>query len=346
MTTTAPVTARSKSKAKTRWIVAALIAVALVVAATVVGVALLGTQDSAADSQTEKLVRDYLDAVVDGDIEAAMDMDGTANVASEVLLTNAVYRNTSNRITSFRILATGPADIPEATWVTVRTVQESGTATTTFTVRSAKDGRLRLLPASLGYLDVLPGPDGAVPTVNLATVPEGHAVTLHAFPGTYTLTGTSTVDFEVAPTTTTLTGFAAHGAVTPSAALTDRGREAISAAAVSYLADCAERGDRAVSPDCPFSIDTSDTWWTSSRWIVGNPSVAVSEWRPDCAPPGGYSFASAGCWLVDSDPVSITFRATNADGSSDSEPGTVAVHGWVRGFTSDGAEFHSYPYRG
>ena len=94
-------------------------------------------------------------------------------------------------------------------------------------------------------------------------------------------------------------------------------------------------------------MDTTEKWWTTSRWnIEREPTFTVSEWEPECDPPGRSSFRSAGCWMVDSDSVPVTFAASSPDSfDSTTEPVDTQLHGWLRSFTDARAGFHAFPTR-
>ncbi len=292
----------------------------------------------------EAAVRAYLDRIVAGDIEGALELDGTRLAVSEVLLTNAAYRAATDRITGYRIMTT-TIDGDEAQ-VRVRTVQKSGRALTRLTVKRTA-GRWNLLPASLGYIEIRPGPDGLGRTISGQRIPDERELTLHAFPGTYRLEGVSTGDITVKSAPAALTGFGSHSGLVPAVALTARGKERAVGAAKAHLDACAALGDAARGAECPFEMDTSEKWWTTSRWnIEREPTFTVSEWEPECDPPGRSSFRSAGCWMVDSDSVPVTFTASSpASFDSTTEPVDAQLHGWLRGFTDAGAGFHAFPTR-
>ncbi|MDN4599099.1 hypothetical protein [Leifsonia virtsii] len=296
------------------------------------------------DTRPKQLAAEYLTRVVDGDIEAALKLDGTTVGAGEVLLTNAAYKKATDRISDYKILDTaltkGRAD------VRVRTVQHSGTKTTRLTLKKTKDS-WRLLPASLGFLQIAPSPVGTAPTIAGQAIPAEKVTTVHAFPGTYELAGTSSPNITITPVTNTLTGFGSHLNVTPGASLTEAGIAAVHRGADNWLTGCATKGDAAIAPNCPFSIDTTKKWWTNSRWnITQAPSYTISSWQADCAWPGSQpGFAAIGCWLVDSNAVPVTFTASSPDSDdSTTAPVAITVHGWVRSFTGAEADFQNVPY--
>lgn len=297
------------------------------------------------DGRPTQIAVDYLTHVVDGDIEAALKLDGTPVTSSEVLLTNSAYAKATDRIRSFEIIRT--AITKDSAQVKVRTVQDSGKKTTQLTLTKTKDV-WQLLPASLGFLRIAPSPTGTAPTIAGQAIPEERLTTVHAFPGAYQLDGTSSLNVTITPVSRTLTGFGGHLSVTPAVSLTDAGSAAVKRAADGWLAGCAAMGDAAIGPDCPFSIDTTDKWWTSSRWnITQQPAYTITDWQADCAYPDSQpGYTAIGCWLVDSSSVPVTFTASAPDSyDSTTGPVDITVHGWVRSFAGTEADFRSFPYR-
>ncbi|MFK3668748.1 hypothetical protein ACI2IX_01155 [Leifsonia aquatica] len=274
-----------------------------------------------------RIVAAYQQHVVDGDIEAALELDGSNHTESEVLLTNAAYAKATDRISSFEIV--GVEVSGDQATVRVQTVQKSGKRLTQMTL-SRKDGRWRLRPASLGFLDVQPGPDGVALAISGQPVPTARQQNLAAFPGTYELAGASTQDVEVKSASAKLTGFGVHATLAPSVSPTPEAQQRVQQAAMQYLDGCIAQGDRAQWPSCPFRIDTSDRWWTTGTWNILQLPVIHAEWSPGCQHGAAFSVGPPGCWSVRSDPFPTSYTAS-ADDYEDSttDPSMSTIWGWT-----------------
>lgn len=290
---------------------------------------LLGTAACARpEDGPARIVAEYLGKVIDGDIEGALALDGTLFGRTEVLLSNAAYATAKDRISSSSVVSV-KIDGDEAK-VRVRTVQKSGTKLTRMALQRHA-GQWKLLPASLGTLDVLPGPAGIAPTIGGQSIPEGRRITLRAFPGTYRLTGAPTPDIAVEPADASLVGYGDRSNVAPSVRLSPDATARVTAAALAYLDDCVAQGDRAVWPACPFWADTSEKWWTESRWeIVEPPGFAPFAWEPGCRTAREWA-TGPGCWRITSEPFGTRFRVSGA-GFEDwiSEAESSVIDGEVR----------------
>ncbi|RDV45344.1 hypothetical protein DOE76_08790 [Leifsonia sp. ku-ls] len=276
------------------------------------------------------LVSAYQRHVVDGDIEAALALDGTHVGPEQVLLRNAAYATAKNRMTDFTIESVH-IDGDSAN-VRVRTVQKSGKRLTRMAL-TRKNGRWRLLPASLGYIEVQAGPDGIAPTLGGQPIPVGSTPTLYAFPGDYELSGTSTSDVHVAPATTRLEGYGSRAGAAPAVAPTPEAQARLEAAAQAHLDDCAAQGDRTTWPDCPFLADTSDKWWTASHWnIERRPVFPPAEWEPECRFGTGAG-ATPGCWMLTSEEFDASLTVSGDGYETTAEPAPATVRGWTKSFS-------------
>lgn len=280
-----------------------------------------GRDDAAA------LVSEYQRHVVEGDIEAALALDGTRVGAEQVLLRNAAYASAKNRLTAFTI--EGVHIDGDRANVRVRTVQKSGKMLTRMALKR-ESGRWRLLPASLGYIEVQAGPAEIAPTVSGQPIPVGSTPSLYAFPGDYELSGSSTADIQVSPAVSRLEGYGSRATAAPAVAPMPEAQARIEAAAQVYLDDCAGQGDRAQWPECPFWVDTSEKWWTVSRWdIERRPTFPPAKWEPVCRYGTGTG-ASPGCWMLTSDEFAASLTVSGDGYTSTADPVPATVYGWTK----------------
>lgn len=341
----------SKPKRRGRlagWIAAAVVLVLLVAGGIVGGV--LGTQANAPEREVEA----YLDALVDGDAEGALDASNADVGDTGVLLTDDVYGAADDRISGYEIgEATITGDTAEVS-ASISQGEESYDAT--FTLEKAGKAFVvfdtwSLQAPELGVVSyTVTGPEGtavAVSGVDTTEVAPGDdgAVALPALPGTYTVALAGESDFlQAEPLTVTVTGFGPDAAVSTNAAgeestaitvtLTETAVSAAGDAVNAYLDTCAASTD--FRPDgCPFAAqgENPDYDYSNCVWTVDKPTFTVGEFSDGEWPVSTDSSGSASLACDVRDP------ASGATGTSTAGPMDVDVSGAITAFGEDGATY-------
>jgi len=339
-------------------------AVALIVSVGVTFGIVVAHASALAVSTPEFAVTSYLNDVQHGNINAAMKLDGHVPRTEDVLMSNAAYAHVTDRMTGFHILhttVTGSKAVVEAS-----ITQKSGTSTATFDVTRGAWNSLslfgieswRLKPVQLTTITVTIGAPGRV-AATVAGVDlrwKGSIITLDAFPGRYPLAISSTNPwFTLQNTSTTVNGFGTHTALKTPAVLTQKGTDAIRAAANSWLDTCV--ASTAVQPTgCSFGLTSgapAGQVWTDQTWTLATkPALSISAWDFSCHSPMQAGVGVGGCWRVTSTtPGTVTFHANFTDSATGDSgditsvaPIDASVTGMATSFTDAGAVFRSRPW--
>jgi hypothetical protein len=311
-----------------------------------VGVAVFTSMS--ASHAPEASVRAYLSAVTSGDIEKALKLDGTKVTSADVLLTNAAYRTASDRVDSFRV-ATGQVSGDNAV-VRAQLGRSSGSVTETFELkRTGTDVFFpvwKLEPVSLGKVVVDVGaPPSAQVQVGGITAKRGDAgaVSLRAFPGSYSATLAESDLFTADKSTATVVGFADQTSkpAVLDAALTDSGEKAANDAIDEYLTACMASTDPAPA-GCPNWVDNKSDYsnYSNVSWTLVSAPIFVVE---------GSKWADGG-WVVDtSEPGAADFSANAVDSSGQpaslslDSPESIIITGSIADVTAKGATYVPAP---
>jgi hypothetical protein len=307
------------------------------------------------------VVTSYLNDVQHGDIDAAMKLDGHVQRTEDVLMSNKAYAKVTDRVTSSRLLSTTVRHA--SAHVRASVVQHSGTSVATFELRRGAWTPLALLgfeswklqPVPMTTITVTIGAPGRV-AATVAGVDlkwKGSILTLDAFPGTYPLAISSTnAWFTLRDASTTVNGFGSHTDLKTPAVLTQKGSDAIRAAANTWLDTCAAK--TVFQPSgCSFGLtrgpDAGQVWTNQTWTIATRPQLSISAWDFNCHSITQADVSVGGCWRVTSPtPGTVTFHAdytTPATGDfgviTSLAPIAATVKGMATSFTGTGAIFQS-----
>ena len=276
-------------------LIAATIMIGLGVAAGVVWVTLL--RDAPVDEDTlvtasetagttirtpQETVRGYLEALEEGDIEAALAFGPLAGAGSRALLTPAAHAAMpeESRPTNIAIATTDP----RATEVAVTYTVAGEDVNTAIRVIRLENGSYELLRSTVTIqLEVVGGDDLPVLVNGIAV---DHTSPLEVVPGTYTLsTGLPFIAFQDPRPITILS--LAHTDISPfpvSPELTDAGQAALLKAAQASLAECVASTE--IAPKgCPNAIDAPKSVVPGSvSWTLLNRAVVWQEFKPTLSP--------------------------------------------------------------
>jgi hypothetical protein len=345
---TAPPQKKKRRGRLAGWIAAAAVLVLLVAGGIVGGV--IGTQANA----PEREVEEYLDALVDGDAEAALKTAKADVGDTGLLLTDDVYGDVEDRISGYEIGETTMSG--ETAEVAVAITQGDESYDATFTLEKAGKAYVvfdtwRLRSPELGAVSYsVEGPEDTAVAVNGVDTSgvaagDGGAVTLPALPGTYTVALAGESEYLAAePLTVTVTGFGPDAAASTNAegeeatalavTLTDAAVTAGEDAVNAYLDTCAASED--FRPDgCPFAAQGENPSYEYSNcvWTVDRPTFVIGEYDGGEWPVSTDSSGSASLECDVRDPGS------GATGTSTAGPMDVDVAGAITEFGEDGATY-------
>jgi hypothetical protein len=345
---TAPPQKKKRRGRLAGWIAAAAVLLLLVAGGIVGGV--VGTQANA----PEREVEEYLDALIDGDAEAALKTAKADVGDTGLLLSDDVYGDVEDRISGYEIGETTMSG--ETAEVAVAISQGDESYDATFTLEKAGKAYVvfdtwRLRSPELGAVSYsVEGPEDTAVAVNGVDTSgvaagDGGAVTLPALPGTYTVALAGESEYLAAePLTVTVTGFGPEAAASTNAdgeeatalavTLTDAAVTAGEDAVNAYLDTCAASTD--FRPDgCPFAAQGENPSYEYSNcvWTVDRPTFVIGEYDGGEWPVSTDSSGSASLECDVRDPGS------GATGTSTAGPMDVDVSGAITEFGEDGATY-------
>jgi hypothetical protein len=331
------------------WIAAAVVLL-LLVAGGIVG-SIVGTQANA----PEREVEEYLNALIDGDAEGALEIANADAGDSGVLLTDDVYGEVEDRISGYEIGETtitgDTADVGvaitqgEESYDATFALEKSGKAFVVFDTWSLTAPELGAVSYTVSGPEDTAVSVSGVDTTEIAPAEDG-AVSLPALPGSYTVALAGESDYLAAePLTVTVTGFGADAATSVNAAgeestaltvtLTEDATAAGEEAVDAYLDGCAASTD--FRPDgCPFTAqgETPGYEYTNCVWTLDSrPTFTIGEYSDGEWPVSTDSSGSASLECDVRDP------GTGATGTATAGPMDVEVAGAITAFGDDGATY-------
>ncbi|MFJ4295872.1 hypothetical protein [Curtobacterium sp. NPDC089689] len=303
----------------------------------------IGYANGMSTHTADRPVRAFLDDLVAGKAEAALDSAGIEREEGDALLTDAAYAKAERTISGYRVTAVRTSGDSAAVTTALRQGGQDVPATFELS-RTGTDWGVfpvwQLQPPRLGAVDVsVRGPARTPLEVagrSVTTSKDGTA-TLTALPGSYDVAIRGGKWVESGSETATVSGFGgtASSPVAMTATLTSAGRSAATKAVDAWVDGCIASHDPAPS-GCSFYAygeDPSYTY-TNERWTLGTrPVVSVGEW-------------SSGGWLVTTTTYGrATFTADISGpggvGTASAGPMNVNASGYITGFDGDGATFRS-----
>lgn len=302
----------------------------------------------AAQHTPDKQVAAFLQDLVDGKAESALELVVGAPTGNAALLTEEVYSAATDRITAFEITKS----TVDGSTATVNTALTQGGETYEYAFTLTRvdtdvvwdvwniDGE-----AIPGYEVSFARPDGVEPTINGASVGLMSAFEgfVPALPGTYEFAASGTTDsYTVEPVSETVT-FASDGPVNASLAviLTEAGEAAARAAYSAHLGGCLSQQTIHPPDDCGFYVIDDGYTYSNIRWTVAAaPVFSFGDWRPD-------TFQEPGWFVIVETPGRIDFAA---DITTATHYGTGTAtfegyrpQGYIAGFDENGvATYKSY----
>ena len=319
-------------------IVAGIVVLSLLLVGGIAG-SLIGSSTHSAD----RPVRAFLDDLVAGKVDDALDDAGIAAEESDVLLTDAAYAKATAKPTGYRIAAV--RDDGDTATVSAYLRQGGQDVAARFTLdQTGTDWGVfpiwELQAPDLGTVNVdVRGPGGATVEVagrSTTTAKDGSA-RLRALPGTYDVAldggkwvqaddGTATVSGFDTPTSTP---------VELTTTLTDAGQQAAKRAVDAWVDGCIASTDAAPAGCSFYAYGQNPAYtYTNQKWTLDSrPTVSIGDW-------------TSNGWLVSTTTFGkATFTADIAGaggtGTASAGPLNVNASGYISGFTADGATFRS-----
>jgi len=274
-------------RARKRWLLPVIIGGVAVVVLGGVGIAYATISSQHTPTNT---VSHYLDALIDGDAEGALDSLGDIPKDQRQLLSDSVFSQATDRITDYTI-TTETVDGEKAT-VTVE-IEQGGEASTHDLALSAGDREMGLFtnwkvdPASLPTVQVsFSGPEGFGVAVNGEDVSAATAEASPMFPGTYEFEPISPSEmYATAPVSQTVT-LDTVGEAVPialSATLSEEGVAAAQAAFNAHLDQCLAATTIVPGNRCGYGMrPVPGSNYSNVRWTATErPQVDFPAWTEE-----------------------------------------------------------------
>jgi hypothetical protein len=319
-------------------IVAGIVVLSLLLVGGIAG-SLIGSSTHSAD----RPVRAFLDDLVAGKVDDALEDAGIDAEKSDVLLTDAAYAKATAKPTGYRIAAV--RDDGDTATVSAYLRQGGQDVAARFALdKTGTDWGVfpiwELQAPDLGTVDVdVRGPGGATVEVagrSTTTAKDGSA-RLRALPGTYDVAldggkwvqaddGTATVSGFDTPTSTP---------VELTTTLTDAGQKAAKRAVDDWVDGCIASTDPAPAGCSFYAYGQNPAYtYTNQKWTLETrPTVRVGSWTTNG-------------WLITTTTfgrAKYTADISGAAGTGTASAGPLNVNasGYVTGFSADGATFRS-----
>ncbi|GAB3609196.1 hypothetical protein GCM10027414_13210 [Humibacter ginsengiterrae] len=343
---TAEAAAKPKRSRVLTWLIAGGAAIVVLIIAGVVWASV-----ETASHTPQAAVKPYLDALVKGDVKAAVKA-GNIDTRSP-LVTQKVYSKTSQHVTGYSIEPARTAGSEAIVTVKYRQgtsrysevlrLKNSGTDMLFFTKWKLEPIKLPTVKIAVGA----PASDGV--TVNGTTVGSHSDMELDALPGHYDVSLPSTANYTVADKSTTITDLnstaasSGKGVVVLEATFTNAGQHAANDAVNGWVAGCIAQ-PTLTPTGCSFYLNNTypDLHLSNLKWTLASAPVF------DIGPWDGHGWP-----VTTTTNGSATFLAdyTADDGSSgivfSEAPVPVQVDGEITGFDKDGkAIFASIDWSG
>lgn len=288
---------------RAQWAISA--GLVLLTAAAVVAVSIV-VPPAVRASAPDIPVKAYLQALVDGRVADALELAGVHPTKSDVLLTDAAYRRSSDRISAFAITGSSAAG-GAGRVVGARITQGGARYDVGFLVQRSGAmfglGAWHLATQTLPTLAVaVDGPAEQKVTIGGVAVPTKNGeAKQRVLPGTYEVAGVA--DPMLTSTRTSAIATLADDQPQPVAlrfGVSDAGRAQIEAAVRAWLDGCAASTELA-PPACPFrAVPQDGVAYSDGRWdIRTRPTLAeptwsaqANGWRVAAATPGYASFTA------------------------------------------------------
>lgn len=297
----------------------------------------------AAQHTPEKQLEAFLQHLVDGEAEAALDELTGPPPGSAALLTDEIYAGATDRVSAFEITGSD-IDGPDAR-VTASITQGDETYDFEFAlVRVDFDfvwDVWRVAASTVpGYEVSLVRPDGVDLTANGEAAPfvDQFESLVPALPGSYEFAASGTTDFITVEPVTELVTFADEEPVNASLAviLTEQGVASATAAVNGFLDGCLSQPVMAPA-GCGYSITEDGTSYSNQRWSTpGRPGYTIGDWRDDGLTTPGWFVQATG-------PMSLDWNADFTNGTATGGVTGYIVRGYITSIGEDGAAvFESY----
>lgn len=283
----------------------------------------------AAEHTPEKQLEAFLQHLVDGEAELALDLVGGVPTGNPVLLGDEVYAAATNRISAFEILD-GDSTGPKAT-VTASITQGDQEYEIDFALSRVKFDFVfevwRVDGSALPSFEVaFSRPEGVGLTANGVDmgVTDAFEGQVPAFPGSYVFAASGTNDLMTVEPVTEAVAFDEAVNATLSLKLTEQGAAAANGAVNGFIDGCLSQQVMSPVGGCGFGITEDGTTYTNQHWTTpGRPTFTYGEWRSD-------TFTIGGWFVTPSGPMTLDWNADWSDGTA-----TGSVSGYViRGFVS------------
>lgn len=293
-------------------------------------------------SAPELPVRDYLQALVDGDASAALRDARITPGPSDVLLTDAAYRGAGDRLTGFSVLRTRVDGDTAAVRVQLRQGTTSYPVEFDVTRPSGIPGltpwRLRKQTLPRATVEVHGPGDLPVTVGGAQATPHAGRVVLSALPGSYRVAASGGRYYAAAGTTVTTSFAGGQDPAVLTASLRPAGVAVIQSAIDAWLTQCAASAELHPA-GCPFlAIPTPGVVYSDGRWsIQTRPRITEGDWSDRL---GGWPVGTTGPGYAtfDADAAQNGLSGTATTGS---QPFSVA--GTAVGDPSSGVRFVPAP---
>jgi hypothetical protein len=292
----------------------------------------------------ERQVERYLDAVVAGDVKAALELGRSDVTGGDAVLSASVYKNVPNRVTSYSISKVAVKDGKATVTADVR--QGSKSYFNSYTLHQGK--------ALFGVIPVWRLDEQTLPTINVTALAPTNAQLkvanvaltpgarfVYALPGDYSVQLVGSQYFSGSSQTVTVGGFGLSGrssrqhAVTLETTLTTEGKLKGIAAVTAFLAGCVHQ-DSPQPDNCPFSLEEdSGATYSHNSWKLDDPVIfGFSEWQPR-----GTEFLG---WKVSTvSPGTVEYSGYESGGSMSgqiyTDPFQFGISGYIADFETDGS---------
>lgn len=291
----------------------------------------------------DRPVRAFLDDLSDGDVGDALDDAGITRTKSDVLLTDAAYAKATDRVTGYRI--TSVRQDGDTATVSAYLTQAGRQVPATFTLDKAGTDwgvfpKWSLQAPRLGGVTVVvQGPPKSTVTVagQRVTTDTLGALSLKALPGAYAVAVDGGGWFSADSQTAAVRGFGAapSSQLTLTTTLTDKGKQAATAAVDAWVDGCV--ASTSTTPEgCSFYAygENPANTYTNQKWTLDSrPTIDVGGWSNTGWIVTTSSFGSA--------TYTADFTGPAGAGTATAGPINVNASGYVTGFSDSGATFVS-----